>query len=322
MTAAYANLVSTLDPKAFGRVAVLFGGKSAEREVSLKSGNAVLQALQSAGVDAFGIDVGDDFLQRLLSEKIDRAFIILHGRGGEDGSMQGLLECLGIPYTGSGILASALAMDKLRTKQVWHSLGIPTPRHAVLASEADCISAATELGFPLIVKPAHEGSSIGMAKVNSLPELTAAWKDASSYDSQVLVEQWITGPEFTIATLRDQVLPPIALGTPHTFYDYDAKYVANDTQYRIPCGLDAAKEKKELMDLTAKACEALGIAGWGRADVMQDADGQFWFLEVNTAPGMTDHSLVPMAARAAGLDFQQLVVSILAASVGHQEPRG
>ncbi|MET3458025.1 D-alanine--D-alanine ligase [Pseudomonas kilonensis] len=321
MTAAYANLVSTLDPKAFGRVAVLFGGKSAEREVSLKSGNAVLQALQSAGVDAFGIDVGDDFLQRLLSEKIDRAFIILHGRGGEDGSMQGLLECLGIPYTGSGILASALAMDKLRTKQVWHSLGIPTPRHAVLASEADCISAATELGFPLIVKPAHEGSSIGMAKVTSLPELTAAWKDASSYDSQVLVEQWITGPEFTIATLRDQVLPPIALGTPHTFYDYDAKYIANDTQYRIPCGLDAAKEK-ELMDLTAKACEALGIAGWGRADVMQDADGRFWFLEVNTAPGMTDHSLVPMAARAAGLDFQQLVLSILAASVGHQEPRG
>ena len=321
MTAAYANLVSTLEPKAFGRVAVLFGGKSAEREVSLKSGNAVLQALQSAGVDAFGIDVGDDFLQRLLSEKIDRAFIILHGRGGEDGSMQGLLECLGIPYTGSGILASALAMDKLRTKQVWHSLGIPTPRHAVLASEADCICAATELGFPLIVKPAHEGSSIGMAKVNSLPELTAAWKDASSYDSQVLVEQWITGPEFTIATLRDQVLPPIALGTPHTFYDYDAKYIANDTQYRIPCGLDAAKEK-QLMDLTAKACEALGIAGWGRADVMQDADGQFWFLEVNTAPGMTDHSLVPMAARAAGLDFQQLVLSILAASVGKQEPRG
>jgi D-alanine-D-alanine ligase len=321
MTAAYANLVSTLDPKAFGRVAVLFGGKSAEREVSLKSGNAVLQALQDAGVDAFGIDVGDDFLQRLLNEKIDRAFIILHGRGGEDGSMQGLLECLGIPYTGSGILASALAMDKLRTKQVWHSLGIPTPRHAVLACEDDCISAATELGFPLIVKPAHEGSSIGMAKVTSLPELTAAWKDASSYDSQVLVEQWITGPEFTIATLRDQVLPPIALGTPHTFYDYDAKYVANDTQYRIPCGLDSTKEK-ELMDLTAKACEALGIAGWGRADVMQDADGQFWFLEVNTAPGMTDHSLVPMAARAAGLDFQQLVLSILAASVGHQEPRG
>lgn len=324
MTAAYAKLFSTIAPKDFGRVAVLFGGLSAEREVSLKSGNAVLEALQSAGVDAFGIDVGEDFLQRLLSEKIDRAFIILHGRGGEDGSMQGLLECAGIPYTGSGILASALAMDKLRTKQVWHSLGIPTPRHAVLCSEADCISAATELGLPLIVKPAHEGSSIGMAKVNSAFELIDAWKAASTYDSQVLVEQWIQGPEFTIATLRDQVLPPIALGTPHTFYDYDAKYIANDTQYRIPCGLDAAKEQ-ELMELTAKACEALGIAGWGRADVMQDADGQFWFLEVNTAPGMTDHSLVPMAARAAGLDFQQLVLAILAASVedaGATEARG
>lgn len=324
MTAAYAKLFSTIAPKDFGRVAVLFGGLSAEREVSLKSGNAVLEALQSAGVDAFGIDVGEDFLQRLLSEKIDRAFIILHGRGGEDGSMQGLLECAGIPYTGSGILASALAMDKLRTKQVWHSLGIPTPRHAVLCSEADCISAATELGLPLIVKPAHEGSSIGMAKVNSASELIDAWNAASTYDSQVLVEQWIQGPEFTIATLRDQVLPPIALGTPHTFYDYDAKYIANDTQYRIPCGLDAAKEQ-ELMELTAKACEALGIAGWGRADVMQDADGQFWFLEVNTAPGMTDHSLVPMAARAAGLDFQQLVLAILAASVedaGATEARG
>ena len=246
MTAAYANLFSTIAPADFGRVAVLFGGKSAEREVSLKSGNAVLKALQSAGVNAFGIDVGDDFISRITSEKIDRAFIILHGRGGEDGSMQGLLECLGIPYTGSGILASALAMDKLRTKQVWHSLGIPTPRHAVLSSEADCICAAKELSFPLIVKPAHEGSSIGMAKVNSVEELISAWAEASKYDSQVLVEQWISGPEFTIATLRDQVLPPIALGTPHTFYDYDAKYVANDTQYRVPCGLDSAKEQ-ELM---------------------------------------------------------------------------
>ena len=318
MTAAYANLFSTIAPADFGRVAVLFGGKSAEREVSLKSGNAVLEALQSAGVDAFGIDVGDDLIDRITREKIDRAFIILHGRGGEDGSMQGLLECLGIPYTGSGILASALAMDKLRTKQVWHSLGIPTPRHAVLSSEADCICAAAELSFPLIVKPAHEGSSIGMAKVNDVEGLIAAWKAASTYDSQVLVEQWIHGPEFTIATLRDQVLPPIALGTTHSFYDYDAKYVASDTQYRIPCGLDSAKEQ-ELMELTAKACEAIGIGGWGRLDVMQDTDGQFWLLEVNTAPGMTDHSLVPMAARAAGLDFQQLVLSILAASV---EARG
>ena len=307
-------LRSTREPQAFGRVAVLYGGKSAEREVSLKSGAAVLTALQAAGVDTFGIDVSDDLLVRLSNERIDRAFIVLHGRGGEDGSMQGLLECAGIPYTGSGILASALAMDKLRTKQVWQSLGLPTPRHAVLASEADCHAAAESLGFPLIVKPAHEGSSIGMAKVAGIAELIAAWRAASAYDSQVLVEQWIQGPEFTIATLRGAVLPPIGLGTPHTFYDYDAKYLANDTQYRIPCGLDSAKEQ-ELKELSARACDAVGIKGWARVDVMQDSAGAFWLLEVNTVPGMTDHSLVPMAARAAGLDFQQLVLAILDASM-------
>lgn len=312
------TLKSQLPVAAFGRVAVLFGGKSAERDVSLKSGNAVLSALQGAGVDAFGIDVGDDVLERLLNEKIDRAFIVLHGRGGEDGSMQGLLECAGIPYTGSGILASALAMDKLRTKQVWQSLGLSTPRHAVLASADDCRRAAAELGFPLIVKPAHEGSSIGMAKVADVESLIAAWQDAAVYDSQVLVEQWIHGPEFTIAMLRGNVLPPIALGTSHSFYDYDAKYLADDTQYRVPCGLDADKEA-ELKALTAKACEAVGTQGWARADVMQDAEGRFWLLEVNTVPGMTDHSLVPMAALAAGLDFQQLVLAILADSV---EARG
>lgn len=308
-------LHSTRDPQAFGRVAVLFGGKSAEREVSLKSGAAVLQALQAAGVDAFGIDVGDDLLQRLDRERIDRAFIVLHGRGGEDGSMQGLLECAGIPYTGSGILASALAMDKLRTKQVWQSLGLPTPRHAALASVEDCHAAAAALGFPLMVKPAHEGSSIGMAKVDDVEALVAAWREASCFDSQVLVEQWIQGPEFTIAVLRGEVLPPIGLGTPHSFYDYDAKYLASDTQYRIPCGLDPVREQ-QLKELSARACEAVGVRGWARVDVMQDANGDFWLLEVNTVPGMTDHSLVPMAARAAGLDFQQLVLSILDDSVG------
>ena len=312
------SLAATFDSRAFGRVAVLFGGRSAEREVSLKSGAAVLDALLAAGVDAFGIDVGDDFLQRLNAERIDRAFIVLHGRGGEDGSMQGLLECAGIPYTGSGILASALAMDKLRTKQVWQSLGLPTPRHAALASQDDCRAAAAELGFPLIVKPAHEGSSIGMAKVNDLDALVAAWQDASRYDAQVLVEQWVQGPEYTIAVLRGEVLPPIGLGTPHSFYDYDAKYLASDTQYRIPCGLDARKEE-ELKSLAARACEAVGTQGWARVDVMQDQQGAFWLLEVNTVPGMTDHSLVPMAARAAGLDFQQLVLAILADSV---EARG
>ncbi len=312
------SLRSQHAPAAFGRVAVLFGGKSAERPVSLKSGAAVLAALQEAGVDAFGIDVGDDLLQRLTSEKIDRAFIVLHGRGGEDGTMQGLLECAGIPYTGSGVLASALAMDKLRTKQVWQSLGLPTPRHAVLASVADCEKAASELGFPLIVKPAHEGSSIGMAKVDSVAGLVEAWQSAAQFDSQVLVEQWIKGPEFTIAVLRGEVLPPIGLGTPHSFYDYDAKYLANDTQYRIPCGLSAEKEA-ELKALTARACEAVGTQGWARVDVMQDADGQFWLLEVNTVPGMTDHSLVPMAAKAVGLEFTDLVQAILADSL---EARG
>lgn len=312
------SLRSQHAPAAFGRVAVLFGGKSAERPVSLKSGAAVLAALQEAGVDAFGIDVGDDLLQRLTSEKIDRAFIVLHGRGGEDGTMQGLLECAGIPYTGSGVLASALAMDKLRTKQVWQSLGLPTPRHAVLASVADCEKAASELGFPLIVKPAHEGSSIGMAKVDSVAALVEAWQSAAQFDSQVLVEQWIKGPEYTIAVLRGEVLPPIGLGTPHSFYDYDAKYLANDTQYRIPCGLPADKEA-ELKALTARACEAVGTQGWARVDVMQDTDGQFWLLEVNTVPGMTDHSLVPMAAKAVGLEFTDLVQAILADSL---EARG
>jgi D-alanine-D-alanine ligase len=304
----------TFNPSDFGRVAVLYGGRSAEREVSLKSGPAVLAALLESGVDAFGIDVGDDLLARLSAERIDRAFIVLHGRGGEDGSMQGLLECCGIPYTGSGVLASALAMDKLRTKQVWSSLNLPTPRHATLGSAADCHAAASELGFPLIVKPAHEGSSIGMARVETVEQLLEAWQTARHYDSQVLVEQWISGPEFTVAMLAGQILPPIRLGTTHAFYDYDAKYLANDTLYQIPCGLSAEKEL-ELRQLVARACEAVGVRGWARADVMQDSEGQFWLLELNTVPGMTDHSLVPMAANAAGMDFRQLVMTVLADSL-------
>ncbi|MDY0249022.1 MAG: D-alanine--D-alanine ligase [Pseudomonas sp.] len=306
-----------INAQAFGRVAVLYGGRSAEREVSLKSGAAVLTALQDAGVDAFAIDVGDDVLARLCEQKIDRAFIVLHGRGGEDGTVQGLLECAGIPYTGSGVLASALAMDKLRTKQIWHSVGLPTPRHAALVTQEDCHLAAEQLGFPLIVKPASEGSSIGMAKVDDLEALLAAWQEARQFDSQVLVEQWISGPEFTIAMLDGEVLPPIRLGTSHAFYDYEAKYHSNDTQYQVPCGLAADKEA-ELRELTARACQTLGVTGWGRADVMQDAQGNFWLLEVNTVPGMTDHSLVPMAARAAGLDFTTLVLTILAGTLQAQ----
>lgn len=306
--------MTAIDVKQFGRVAVLYGGQSAEREVSLKSGAAVLAALQQAGVDAHGVDVGSDILQQLATGKFDRVFNILHGRGGEDGCIQGLLEYAGIPYTGSGVLASALAMDKLRTKQVWHALGLPTPQHASLGSSEDCQQAATELGFPLMVKPSQEGSSIGMAKVNNLDELQAAWQRAREFDSNVLVEQYVAGPEFTVAMLDGEILPPIGLVTSHDFYDFNAKYLADDTSYQVPCGLPADKEQ-ELRELTAKACGALGVSGWGRADVMQDQQGNFWLLEVNTVPGMTDHSLVPMAAAAAGISFQQLVLRVLATSL-------
>jgi len=307
-----------VNPEIFGRVAVLFGGQNAEREVSLKSGNAVLVALQRRGVNAFGMDVGANFIEELLAEqaraKIDRAFIILHGRGGEDGSMQGLLECAGIPYTGSGVLASSLAMDKLRSKQLWLALGLPTPKYAALQSIENCAVAAQTLGFPLMVKPVHEGSSIGMAKVENLAELQAAFVEARKYDAQVLVEQWISGTEFTVSMLGGEILPPIRLGTPHLFYDYHAKYLADDTQYQIPCGLDKARES-ELRELSALACESLGVTGWGRVDLMQDQAGHFYLLEVNTAPGMTDHSLVPMAAKAVGHSFDQLVLLILAHSL-------
>lgn len=295
----------------FGRVAVLYGGRSAEREVSLKSGRAVLEALQGAGVNAFGIDAGEDLAQRLLSEKPDHVFIALHGRGGEDGSLQGLLESLQLPYTGSSVMASALGMDKLRTKLVWRGVGLPTPAWAVLEESSDCQAIIDQLGLPLIVKPIHEGSSIGMARVETLEQLREAWDNARRYDSQVLVEQWITGAEFTVAILDGRALPAIRLQTSHSFYDYDAKYLANDTRYLCPCGLDAEREA-ELAQLCLAAFEAVGCRGWGRVDVMQDAQGNFQLLEVNTVPGMTDHSLVPMAARAAGMDFTQLVLAILA----------
>lgn len=300
-----------VDVKDFGRVAVLYGGTSAEREVSLKSGAAVLAALQGAGVDAFGIDAGTDLAERLIAERPDRVFIALHGRGGEDGSLQGMLECLQIPYTGSGVMASALGMDKLRTKQVWQSIGLPTPAYAVLRDEAECAGVVEQLGTPLIIKPIHEGSSIGMAKVHSLEELQAAWRQARQYDDVALVEQWVTGAEFTVGILDRQVLPAIRLSTPNTFYDYQAKYLASDTQYQCPCGLSEEREA-ELAALCLRAFDGVGCRGWGRVDVMQDTDGSFYLLEVNTAPGMTDHSLVPMAAAAAGLNFTDLVLAILA----------
>ena len=302
------------DVSVFGRVAVLFGGSSAERAVSLKSGAAVLAALQAAGVDAYGIDAGAQLAEQLLNERPDRVFIALHGRGGEDGSLQGLLESLRIPYTGSGVMASAIGMDKLRTKQIWQSLGLPTPAYAMLRDGEQCTEIVERLGTPLIIKPLHEGSSIGMAKADSLQQLQDAWQGAQSYDSEALVEQWIQGAEFTVAVLDGQALPPIRLRTPHTFYDYEAKYQANDTQYLCPCGLPPEQET-QLKALSLRAFEAVGCKGWGRVDVMQDEQGNFYLLEVNTVPGMTDHSLVPMAAKATGLSFGDLVLAILAGTL-------
>ncbi len=299
----------------YGKVAVLLGGHSAEREVSLASGRAVLAALQAAGVDAHALDPADErFQQTLLDGGFARAFIALHGRGGEDGVMQGMLEVAGIPYTGSGVLGSALGMDKLRTKQVWQSAGIPTPAFTLLTNAAEVAAAQDGLQYPVIVKPAHEGSSIGISKVESASALPQAWQQAAHYDSSVIVEQWISGAEYTAGILGDEVLPLIRLETPNAFYDYAAKYQADTTRYLIPCGLEAAQEA-QLQGLALQAFRAVGAQGWGRVDFMLDGAGRPWFIEVNTVPGLTDHSLVPMAALAAGHDFGQLVRRILDTSL-------
>jgi D-alanine-D-alanine ligase len=301
--------------QAYGRVAVLLGGCSAEREISLLSGAAVLQALQSAGVDAQAVDPADDHLHdRLVNGGFARAFIALHGRGGEDGVIQGMLETLGIPYSGSHVLGSALGMDKLRTKQVWQSAGIPTPAFTVLSSRAEAAAAKDDLSYPLIVKPPHEGSSIGIRKVDTADTLPGAWEQAARYDDTVLAEQWIDGVEYTAGILGDDVLPLIRLETPNTFYDYAAKYETDTTRYLIPCGLEAGREA-ELQALSLAAYRAVGASGWGRVDFMLDAAGQPWFIEINTVPGLTDHSLVPMAAKAVGIDFSQLVCRILDTSL-------
>ena len=298
------------DPSVYGRVAVLMGGTSAERPVSLRSGNAVYNAMLKRGVNAVAIDVGTDIARRLADETFDMAFIALHGRGGEDGSIQGLLEWMQIPYTGSGVLASALGMDKWRTKMVWQAAGLPTPAACLLDRNSVWEDVISKLDCNAIVKPAHEGSSIGMRRVHDAAQLQASFEFASQYDALVLAEQWVTGREYTVAVLGDRVLAPIRLVTSHEFYDYEAKYEANDTQYLLPCGLDADKEA-ELQALVRSAFDVVGCRGWGRVDVMQDEDGKFWLLEVNTAPGMTDHSLVPMAARHAGLEFDDLVLTLL-----------
>ncbi|MFH1603458.1 MAG: D-alanine--D-alanine ligase [Pseudomonadota bacterium] len=299
-----------MNAQAFGKVAVLLGGRSAEREVSLKSGAMVLQALRSKGIDAHPFDPQQRDLAALIAERFDRVFIALHGRYGEDGTIQGALELLGIPYTGSGVLASALAMDKWRTKLVWDALGISTPRYELLNAASDFKAAAARLGLPLMVKPANEGSSIGMSKVRVAPGLEEAYALAVNYDRVVIAEQFIEGIELTAAVLGGEALPLIRLETPREFYDYEAKYLANDTRYIIPCGL-ATDAEAAVQRLVLAAFAALGCSGWGRVDLMMDAAGTPYFIEVNTTPGMTDHSLVPMSARQAGLSFEDLVVRIL-----------
>ncbi|HEY6898142.1 MAG TPA: D-alanine--D-alanine ligase [Rhodocyclaceae bacterium] len=295
----------------FGKVAVMFGGDSAEREVSLKSGSAVLKALRSAGVDAHAFDPREKPLAALREENFQRAFIALHGRGGEDGTLQGALEFMGIPYTGSGVLASALAMDKWRSKLVWRAAGIPVPDFVVLEENSDFDAVVEELGLPLFVKPANEGSSIGISKVKEAADLRSAYQFAAGYDKVVIAERFLSGGEFTVGLLSDKVFPVIRIVPAGEFYDYDAKYLRDDTQYRIPSGLTEAQEV-EAQALAKKAFAILGGRGWGRVDVMLDGDGRLYCLEANTAPGMTDHSLVPMAARAAGIDFEHLVVQVLA----------
>ncbi len=298
---------------AFGRVAVLLGGSSTEREISLLSGNAVLAALQRRGVDAHAFDPRERPLTDLLGERFDRVWIALHGPGGEDGTVQGALECLGIPYTGSGVLGSAVCMDKLRTKRLAAAVGVGTADYAVLRGPADFAGAIRQLGLPLIVKPATQGSSVGMSKVERAEDLPAAWQAAASLEPVVFAEPWITGAEYTVAILKGRALPSIRIETPKVFYDYEAKYFRSDTRYFCPSGL-AADAEARLGALAVTAVDACGASGWGRADFMMDARGQPLLLEINTVPGMTDHSLVPMAARAIGIDFDELVWRVLETS--------
>ena len=305
--------MSSIDAaKKFGKVAVMLGGTSAERPVSLNSGAAVLAALQRQGVDAHAFDPANRNLGDLISGEFDRVFIALHGRLGEDGCMQGALEVLGMPYTGSGVMASALGMDKWRTKLLWRAAGLPTADWAILAADSDFAAVEQQLGLPIFVKPAHEGSSIGMSKVSAPGTLKAAYETAVEHDPLVLAEKFIDGPEFTVGILGDIALPLIRLepAQDKAFYDFEAKYLRNDTQYHCPAGLPDADEQA-LRQLALDAFRLVGGRGWGRVDVMRDRHGNPYLLEMNTSPGMTDHSLVPMAARVAGLDFDALCLAIL-----------
>ncbi|MEG1155045.1 MAG: D-alanine--D-alanine ligase [Acinetobacter sp.] len=294
----------------FGKVAVLLGGKSAEREVSLDSGTAVLEALVRSGVNAEAFDPQERSVTELVN--YDRAFIVLHGRGGEDGQIQGALEWLNVPYTGTGVQGSAIGMDKVKTKQVWQGSELPTAPYRIVTKDSDATDIVNALGLPLIIKPVHEGSSIGMSKVEKIEDFAEAIAKATEHDAVVMAEKWITGREYTIVVLNGQALPVIRLEPPQdvAFYDYEAKYQRNDVQYGIPCGLSEAEEQ-QLKALSLRAFQAVGASGWGRIDAMQDEQGNFWLLEVNTVPGMTSHSLVPKAAAAVGYSFDELCVAIL-----------
>lgn len=294
----------------FGKVAVLLGGKSAEREVSLDSGTAVLEALVRSGVNAEAFDPQERSVTELVN--YDRAFVVLHGRGGEDGQIQGALEWLNIPYTGTGVQGSAIGMDKVKTKQVWQGSELPTAPYRIVTKNSNAQEIVSALDLPLIIKPVHEGSSIGMSKVEKVEDFAEAIAKATEHDAVVMAEKWITGREFTIVILNGQALPVIRLQPPEdvAFYDYEAKYQRNDVEYGIPCGLSESEEK-ELQALALRAFQAVGASGWGRIDAMQDEQGKFWLLEVNTVPGMTSHSLVPKAAAAVGYSFDALCVAIL-----------
>ncbi len=293
----------------YGKVAVLMGGWSAEREVSLMSGAAILQALKNQGVDAHKIDVGRDICHVLGKGGFSRVFNILHGRGGEDGEIQGLLEILQLPYTGSDVTASAIAMDKIVSKIIWKQQGLPTPEFLQVKQESDLLPCAETLGYPFVIKPVTEGSSVGVHKVEVESDAEPAWQDARQY-GRVIAEKYINGEEYAVAILDNQVLPVIRIETPHVFYDYSAKYQSDDTLYHIPCGLNSDQEM-EMQQQALSAFLALGCKGWGRVDFMCDNSGNSWLIEANTVPGMTNHSLVPKAAKAVGMSFDELVVQIL-----------
>lgn len=298
----------SVSQQSFGKVAVLFGGRSGEREVSLKSGSAVLAALQRQGVDAHAFDPASQDLSALKA--FDRAFIALHGRYGEDGTIQGALELMDIPYTGSGVMASALGMDKWRTKLLWTAAGVTTPNYVLMDGSTHAENVVTALGLPLFVKPANEGSSIGVSKVKQAGDLMAAYHLAKQSDPLVIAEQFVGGGEYTVGILGETALPIVRIVPKNEYYDYEAKYLRDDTEYRCPSGLSTEQEK-QIQAEALQAFNVLGCRGWGRVDFLMDESGKHYFLEVNTSPGMTDHSLVPMAAKAAGLDFEALVICIL-----------